>query len=280
MNLRNSQNILIYALLSSIAVVLTTPLLYMLSIALSSEKTVAENAFTIWPKEWYWANFAQILFGSRIPVYLKNSITICVFAVIGQVFVSSFVAYGFARLRAPGKSLIFMVLLATMMIPQEVTMIPQFLIYRQLHMINTLFPLILPNFFGGAFNIFLLRQSIMRISFAFDEAAQIEGANYLHIWWYLILPMLKPIAIAVSIFTFSWNWGWFTGPLIYLNSPDKYPLALGLYFFTQTSNQGAIPPWNLIMVTAVILALPMLLVYSLGQKYVYSANIGLGSTLR
>ena len=120
----------------------------------------------------------------------------------------------------------------------------------------------------------------MRIPYAFDEAAIVEGASYPRIWMNLILPMIKPILVAIGIFTFSWNWGWFTGPLIYLSSSTKFPLALGLYFFTETSNKGAIPPWNLIMVTSLLLALPMLLVYALGQKYVYSANIGAGSTLK
>ena len=241
---------------------------------------MAENAFTLLPGEWVLSNFVDIFSRSEVGTYFLNSLKICVFAVLGQVFASCFVAYGFARFRAPGKNLLFMLLLATMMIPAEVTMIPQFLIFKELRMIDTLYPMILPNFFGGAFNVFLLRQSIMRIPMAFDEAALVEGAGYFTIWRRLILPMCKPILVAVGIFTFSWNWGWFTGPLIYLSSSSKFPLALGLYYFTETSNRGAIPPWNLIMVTSLFLALPMLLVYSLGQKYVSTMNIGSGGSLK
>ncbi len=120
----------------------------------------------------------------------------------------------------------------------------------------------------------------MRIPYAYDEAAIVEGVSYPRIWLSLILPMIKPILVAIGIFTFSWNWGWFTGPLIYLSSPEKFPLALGVYFITETSSKGAIPPWNLIMVTALMLTLPMILVYALGQKYVYTANIGSGSSLK
>ena len=269
-----------YLILTIVAAILVLPLVYMISIALASDKTVAENAFTIFPKELIFQNFVTIFEKSRVAQYTYNSFMICAFSIVGQLTVSAFVAYGFARLRAPGKNLLFMVLLATMMIPAEVTMIPQFLIYRKLHWIDTWMPLIIPNFFGGAFNIFLIRQTIMRVPTAFDEAAFVEGLGYFGIWSRLIVPMIKPILVAISIFTFSWNWGWFTGPLIYLTSPEKFPLALGVYFITETSNKGAIPPWNLIMVTSLILTLPMILVYSLGQKYVYSANIGSGDILK
>jgi multiple sugar transport system permease protein len=274
------EKLITYMLLTVIAAILILPFFYMISIALSSDKTVAENAFTVFPREYRFDNVKRIFATSLVGTYVINSIKLCLFAIVGQLVASSFVAYGFARLRAKGKNFLFMVLLATMMIPAEVTMIPQFLIFRSLGMIDTLYPLVLPNFFGGAFNIFLLRQSVMRIPYAFDEAAIVEGVSYPRIWLSLILPMIKPILVAIGIFTFSWNWGWFTGPLIYLSSPEKFPLALGVYFITETSSKGAIPPWNLIMVTALMLTLPMILVYALGQKYVYTANIGSGSSLK
>lgn len=271
---------IIYILLTGISIILLIPFIYMISIALSSDKTVAQNAFTIIPLEYNWQNISKVFIETKIASYFKNSVLISFLAIVGQVVVSSFVAYGFARFRASGKNIIFVILLSTMMIPQEVTMIPQFLIFREFRMIDTIWPLVIPNFFGGAFNIFLIRQSIMRIPYAYDEAAIVEGVGYVRIWSQLIMPMIKPILVAISIFTFSWNWGWFTGPLIYLSTPEKFPLALGLYFFTETSNKGAIPPWNLIMVTSLCLAIPMLIVYSIGQKYVYTANIGSGSSLK
>lgn len=279
-NRRDGEKTFLYLLLTLIALILIAPFIYMVSIALSSDKTVAQNAFTLIPREFVIANFKAIFAKSQIIYYFVNSMFICIFAILGQVMVSSFVAYGFARFKVKEKNFLFIILLATMMIPSEVTMIPQFLIFRSFKLIDTLWPLIIPNFFGGAFNIFLLRQTIMQIPYAFDEAALVEGAGFIHIWSRLILPMIHPVLVAVGIFTFSWNWGWFTGPLIYLSSSQKFPLALGLYFFTETSNKGAIPPWNLIMVTALVLAIPMLIVYAVGQKYVYTANIGTGSSLK
>jgi len=275
-----TENLITYVLLAAVTVVLVVPFIYMISISLSSDKTVAENAFTVLPREFVWQNFVIIFEKSRVGTYFLNSLKLCLFSIAGQILISAFVAYGFARFRAPGKNIVFMILMATMMIPAEVTMIPQFLIFRKLGWIDTYLPLVIPNFFGGAFNIFLLRQSIMRIPRAFDEAALVEGAGYPLIWGRIIMPVLKPILVAIAIFTFSFNWGWFTGPLIYLSEPLKYPLALGVYFITETSNKGAIPPWNLIMVTSIFLTVPMIAVYSLGQKYVYSANIGMGDIMK
>jgi multiple sugar transport system permease protein len=263
-----------YTVLAAVTVVLLLPFVYMLSISLSSDKTVAENAFSLWPHEARFDNYSTAFSNPAMPWYLFNSIVLCALAIVGQTVSSSLVAYGFARFRVRAKGLIFMVLLATMMIPGEITMIPQFLIFKELGWLDTLLPLIVPNFFGGAFNIFLLRQVMMSIPYSFDEAAKMEGAGPLLIWRTIIVPMIKPTLVAVDIFTFAYNWGWFTGPLIYITSQENYPLALGAYFMTSTFNKGAIPPWNLIMVASMFLTVPMILVYTLGQKYVYSANIG------
>jgi multiple sugar transport system permease protein len=154
------------------------------------------------------------------------------------------------------------------------------LIFKELGWLDSLLPLIVPNIFGGAFNIFLLRQVMMTIPLSYDEAVIMEGGSHFWLWRKVILPMVKPTLVAVAIFTFSWNWGWFSGPLIYITTQENYPLALGTYFMTATSNSGAIPPWNQIMVTSMLLTVPMILVYTLGQKYVYSANIGSNDILK
>lgn len=269
-----------YAILLVVTVLLLLPFVYMVSISLASDKTVAENAFGLWPKEWEGANYLKALANPAMPIYLFNSVVLCVLAIAGQVLASSLVAFGFARFKVKIKGVVFMVLLATMMIPGEITMIPQFLIFKELGWLNTLLPLIVPNFFGGAFNIFLLRQVMMSIPYSFDEAAKMEGAGNLRIWRTIMMPMIKPTLAAIAIFTFAYNWGWFTGPLIYITSQENYPLALGAYFMTATSNKGAIPPWNLIMVASMFLTIPMILVYTFGQKYVYSANIGSNDILK
>jgi multiple sugar transport system permease protein len=247
---------------------LGTPLLYVFSIALASDETTYLAAFTLIPKEFNWDNFVRIFqMDLNFGRFFLNSFTLVIFAIIGQVVSSSMVAYAFARLRAPGKNTLFMILLSTMMIPGEVTMIPSFVLFRYLGWINTLLPLIVPNFFTNAFNVFLLRQFIARIPTELDEAAQLDGLGFFGIYTRIILPLIRPALIAIAIFTFTWNWGWFMGPLIYINDFDKAPLALGVQILSATSSSGQVPPWNMVMVGSLLLTLPMLLVYFFGQRY-------------
>lgn len=267
-----------YLLLSGLGLLLAAPFVYMISMALASDATSAKLTFTFLPQEFRFENFVTV-FSSRLNFsgFLWNSLVLVFFAVIGQVFVSSLVAYAFARLRAPGKEVIFIVLLATMMIPAEVTLIPQFVLFSRLGWINTLLPIIVPNFFGGAYNIFLLRQFITRIPVELDEAAQIDGLNYFSIFLRIILPLIYPALAAVAIFTFVWNWGAFFGPLIYINDVEKMPLALGVQILSATNSAGQIPPWNLVMVGALILTVPMILVYFFGQRFMDQVSLSGGS---
>jgi multiple sugar transport system permease protein len=164
-----------------------------------------------------------------------------------------------------------------MMIPGEVTMVPQFIIFRHLDWINTFYPLIVPSFFAGAFNVFLIRQFVMSIPKSLDEAAMIDGMGHPGIYWKIIMPLTYPILAAIAIFSFSYNWGNFMGPLIYINDPEKMPLALGVQLLT-TVGGGQMPPWNLVMIASLFLTIPMVLVYLFGQRYVYEANISGGSS--
>lgn len=267
-----------YGLLAFFGLALVLPFIFMISISLASPATTTKLSFTIFPSEFEFSNYLKVFTEESVGRWILNSVLIVTFCILGQVFVSSFVAFGFARLNAPGKSIIFMVLLSTMMIPGEVTMIPQFVIFRKLGWINTYLPLIVPNFFGGAFNIFLIRQFITRIPTALDDAAKIDGLGYLGIYARIILPLIRPILVTVAIFTFQWNWGWFMGPLIYINDIDKAPLALGVQILSATSSLGEAPKWNLVMVASMLLTLPMILVFFFGQKYVFEANISGGSS--
>jgi len=233
-------------------------------------------AFTLFPREFRFENFVRVFTDYRMGTYLKNSIIITAFTVFGSVLSASFVAYGFARIRAKGSGFLFIVLLSTMMIPGEVTMVPQFIIYRELGWINTFLPLIVPSFFAGAFNVFLIRQFVMGIPRSLDEAAMIDGMGHLGIYAKIILPLTYPILAAIGIFSFAWNWGNFMGPLIYINDPKKTPLALGVQLISTVSG-GQMPPWNMVMVASMFLTIPMILVYTFGQKYVYEANINSGS---
>ncbi|GAA3474488.1 carbohydrate ABC transporter permease [Nonomuraea roseola] len=267
-----------YATLTVLAAVFTAPLLFMVSMSLSSDATSARAEFSLWPTEWEFGNFVTA-FTSDLPMgsFLLNSLILTGFAVLGQVFVSAMVAYAFARLRAPGKNALFVVLLSTLMLPAEITLIPQFTLFSELGWVDTLLPLIVPNLFGGAYNIFLMRQFVSRIPRSLDEAAALDGLGYFRIFTRIVLPMMKPALIAVGIFTFSWNWGWFMGPLIYLSSQEKMPLALGVQVMYATGGAGQVPPWNLVMVGSLVLTLPMIVVYFFGQKYMHELSVTAGS---
>ena len=267
-----------YGLLTFLGLILILPFVFMISISLAGPATTAKLSFTVFPSEYEFSNYIDIFTEEQVGRWFLNSVFLVAFCIIGQVFVSSLVAYGFARLNAPGKNLIFLVLLSTMMIPSEVTMIPQFVIFRKLGWLNSYKPLIIPNFFGGAFNIFLIRQFITRIPTSLDDAAKIDGLGYLGIYFRIILPLIRPILVTVAIFTFQWNWGWFMGPLIYINDIDNAPLALGVQILSATSGLGEAPKWNMVMVASMLLTLPMILVFFFGQKYVFEANISGGSS--
>jgi multiple sugar transport system permease protein len=276
--MRARDSVTSYGVLTVVSAILAAPFVFMVSIALSSDASVQKAAFTLIPREFEVANFVRVL-GSDAQMgrWILNSLVIVVFACLGQMFVSAMVAYAFARLRAPGRSVLFAVLLSTMMVPAEVTIIPQFVLFRGLGWIDTLLPLIVPNLFGGAYNIFLMRQFVTRIPRELDEAAQVDGLGYLGIFVRIILPLMKPVLVAVGVFSFSFSWGWFFGPLIYLNTESKYPLALGVQFLAGTSTNAQTPPYNLVMVGALFLTLPMAAVYFFSQRYIYQVNLSTGS---
>jgi multiple sugar transport system permease protein len=268
-----------YLFLIGLGALLAAPFMYMISMALASNATSSKLTFTFIPGEFHFENFARVFTsGLNFGRFLVNSLVLVFFSIVGQVLVSSLVAYAFARLRAPGKEIIFVILLSTMMIPSEVTLIPQFVLFTKLGWVNTLLPLIVPNFFGGAFNIFLLRQFITRIPMELDEAAQIDGLNFFGIYLKIILPLIRPALVAVAIFTFVWNWGAFFGPLIYINDVAKMPLALGVQILSATNSAGQIPPWNLVMVGALVLTVPMILIYFFGQRFMDQLSLSGGST--
>lgn len=267
-----------YAILTVVSAILMAPLVFIVSIALSSDQTTRELSFTFFPTEFEFGNFVTAFTsGLPIPQFLLNSFLIVFFACVGMVASSALVAYGFARLRAPGKGIIFVILLSTMMIPAEVLLIPQFVVFRELGWIDTLLPLIVPNFFANAYNVFLMRQFISRIPGELDEAAKLDGLGHFGVFRRIVLPLMTPVLIAVAIFTFTFNWGYFFGPLIYINSEENMPLALGIQILSATSSGAQTPPWNIVMVGAIILIVPMVMVYYFGQRYLYESGLVSGS---
>lgn len=274
---QNIYNVITYVILIFIGFLMMAPFIYMISISLATPETTSKMLFTFFPKEFHFENYIQVFSDERILRWFFNSIVLVTFTIIGQIFMSSMVAFGFARINYRHKNKIFVVLLATMMIPQQITMIPQFVIFSKLNMVNTLLPIIIPNFFGGAYNIFLCRQFIMTIPLSLDEAAKIDGLGWFGIYTRIILPLIKPILVAIGIFTFNYNWGAFMEPLIYINDVKKMPLSLGVQVLSATSSVGATPEWNIIMVASLLLTIPMILLFIFGQKYVFEMNISIGS---
>lgn len=271
------KKIIIYAILILFSVAFLTPFVYMVSIALASDGTANKAAYTIFPHEFEVQNFIRIFTESNVPVWLANSLILTVTNTILTLVSSSMVAYGFARFRARGKSVIFMILLSTMMIPTQVTLIPQFVIFKNLGWINTMLPLIIPNLFGSPFYIFMLRQFIMRLPISLDEAAKIDGMSYWGIYTKIILPLIKPAMAAVAIFAIMGNWNWFFEPMIYLNQTEKYPLSIGVQILSAVGHAGQLPLWNLMMAASMILVIPMILLFFMGQKQLFELDINVGS---
>ncbi|MDP6702183.1 MAG: carbohydrate ABC transporter permease, partial [Candidatus Latescibacteria bacterium] len=195
--------------------------------------------------------------------YIFNSLYLALLTIVGQVFSCSLVAYAFARLQWPGRELWFGILLATMMLPGQVTMIPVFMIFRALGWYNTLKALWVPSFFGSAFFIFMLRQFMKGIPRDLEEAAKIDGCSFFGIYWRIILPLIKPALAAVAIFTFMNTWNDFMGPLIYINDQRLYPLALGLFDFRSEHSSE----YGMLMAASTLMTLPVIAIFFLAQRY-------------
>jgi multiple sugar transport system permease protein len=196
-------------------------------------------------------------------VYLKNTMIIVVFSVIGTVLSCAVVSYAFSRMKFPGKEALFTVVLSTMMLPAAVTLMPQFLIFRDLGWIDTLYPLWVPAFFGSAFNIFLLRQFFMQIPMELEDAAKIDGCTYIRTFWRIMLPLVKPALAVVAVTTFVGAWNNFMGPLIYISSPEHMPLSYALQLFQSDRNGEP----GLLMAFATLCMLPVLGVFFFAQRY-------------
>lgn len=260
----------LYAIVLFLCVVFGFPLFWTL---MSSFKTAPEMfAFPpVWiPESFQWDNYYQVLVIPRIPVirWALNSTIIVVLGTAGTLISSSLVAYSFARFEWRGRNALFMITLATMMIPAQVTLIPQFVLFHKLGWINTLLPLWVPLWFGGnGFAIFLMRQFFMSLPRDLDEAALIDGASFFRIFWSILLPLCKPVLATLGIITVIAQWGDFLGPLIYLNSPEKFTVSVGLQFFNTTPEVGGDPMQHLLMAACILSIIPVVTIFFLGQRF-------------
>jgi multiple sugar transport system permease protein len=259
---RLTQSALQHGVLVAIGLLFLAPLLWMISSSLKANDQLFV-AQPIWvPQPPRWENYPKALNYIPFFTYLKNTLFICGMCVIGSLLSCSLVAYGFSRIDWPGREPLFFVLLATMMLPAQVTMIPSFLLFRWLGWYGTYKPLIVPSFFASAFLVFLLRQFFLTIPKELSEAARIDGASEFTTFARVILPLAKPALATVALFTFLSHWNDFLGPLLYLKDQSKYTLALGLQQFLNAYRSE----WGLLMAASTVVTVPIIVLFFFTQR--------------
>jgi multiple sugar transport system permease protein len=265
----------VYLVLVIGTVVMLLPLTWMLSSSLKLEHRVFQFPPRLIPDPIRLQNYVDALTYKPFGVYLRNTAFLVVMNELAIVLASSFCGYGFARLRFPGRDLWFGLVLTTLMVPQVVLMVPLFVIFSRLKWIDTFLPLTVPFFFGGgAFNVFLMRQFFRTIPEELADAARIDGCNEFAIYARIMMPLAKPALITVAIFTFLATWNDFMGPLLYINSPERFTLAVGLANFRASFGSGlrdmgagGRSRWDLLMAFAMTMTAPVVLVFFLAQRY-------------
>lgn len=260
--------VLLYVVAVVVALLFCLPFFWTVASSLKSQAELYTYPPTIWPQEFHWENYGLVFSLAPFGQFILNTVFVTACAMIGQVLSASAVAYGFSRFRFPGRNALFFVVLSTLMLPWQVTIVPTFLLFRSLGWINTFLPLIIPSFFGGgAFSIFLLRQFFLTIPKDLDEAAKIDGASSPRIFWSILLPLSKPALATVAIFSFLEHWNEFIGPLIYLNSTAKFTISIGLRYFMSSPMTGDEPRDAILMAASLIVAAPPLILFFLAQRF-------------
>lgn len=254
---------LVLAVLWGVAILFLIPFLWMLSSSLKPNYQMFETPPRWIPNPPRWENYSEALTILPFDLYVRNTALITLLTIIGHLTSCTLIAYAFARLRAPGRDLLFVVMLATMMLPYPVTMTPLYVLFNRLGWINTILPLTAPAFLGSPFYIFLMRQFFLTIPRDFEDAARIDGANTLQIIARIMAPMALPALATVTIFTFQATWNDFLAPLIYLQKPELYTVTLGLQFFRSTYTTN----WAYLMAASLVTTLPVIIVFFAAQRY-------------
>jgi ABC-type glycerol-3-phosphate transport system permease component len=262
-----------YVVMTTLALIFMIPLLWMLSTSLKARWEIFA-----WPPEWvpetaHWGNYVEAFTKYPLGRFMLNTLVLVAFNLVGQMLVVPLVAYGFARLEFPGKRVLFVMVLATMMIPGHIKLIPLFTAYHRLDLIDTYVPLILPAFFGSPFFIFLMVQYMRTIPRDLDDAARIDGASTWGILYKVLLPLCKPPLTVIFVFTFLWTWNEFLHPLIFLNTFETFPIQVGLSLFRGRYSVE----WNLFMAATLVSILPILVLYFFAQERLIGgiASVGL-----
>jgi multiple sugar transport system permease protein len=264
-----------YTFMTALSLVFAIPLFWMLSTSLKNQTQIF-----IYPPKWIpnpmqWDNFAEVFRQVPFALYIRNTLWLILWNIVGTVLSNSLVAYSFARMRYPGRDKLFMVLIGTLMIPWTVLMIPTFIAFHMIGWYNTYLPLIVPAFFASPFSVFFMRQYMMTIPLELDEAARIDGAGRLRTLFQVLLPLCKPVLAIMVIGTFTGIWNDLMGPLIYLEDSNKYTVAIGIAMF-KSSRLRAID-WNLLMAASLMSTIPLIIIYYSFQDYLIGgiASVGL-----
>lgn len=264
----SAESVVFYLVIAILSVIFLFPFFWTVMSSLKQPFELFQFPPAIFPAVPQWQNYLTVLTTVPFLLWVWNSLIVVTLSTVGVVVSSSIVAYSFARFEYRGRDSFFMLTLATMMLPAQVTLIPQFILFNALGWINTLLPLWVPFLFGGgAFYIFLLRQFLMSLPADLDEAALIDGASYFQVFWSVLLPLCQPALAAVAIISFVSTWNDFLSPLIYLNSQEKFTLALGLQFFQNVPEEGGMPLQHLLMAASVMAIIPCLVLFFSFQRY-------------
>ncbi len=262
--IRTAKTLGSHAVLILGSIVMLIPFAWMVSISLGTQSQLFKQPPQWIPNPLLFSNYPQALTQLKFATYLGNTAFITAFALLGQLISVTMVAFAFARLRWPGRNILFVAMLGTMMIPPQVTQIPLYIVWKNIGAIDSYWPLIVPAYFGDAYLIFLSRQFFMTIPIELEEAARVDGCGYRDIYIRVFLPLAVPLLLTISLFAILWNWNDFYGPLIYLTSPEKFTLQLGLRTFTSQYFRLNYP---LFMAAATTIVMPIIVIFLFGQRY-------------
>ncbi len=261
-----------YTVVTLFAILFIFPFLFMISTSLKSIEEIFSKGFSLIPREIHLENYKNAFQTIPYLKYTMNTLFITLMNVFGQLLVSPMVAYSLSKVKWFGKKIVFALVLATMLLPYQVTMIPVYIIWQRLGFVGTYVPLILPAFFGHAFYIIILRQFFMTIPDSLLESARIDGASEFKIYWKIILPICKPALSAVAIFTFLFAWSDFLGPLLYLTSKENFTLSLGLQQFLSEHTVA----WEQLTAAAAMFTIPIVIIFFFFQRYFIEGIVSTG----
>lgn len=256
------RKVLLYALLIIIGIIMVVPFLWMISTSLKEQYDTVKIPPVWIPNPPRWQNYVDLFTQQPMLQFMLNTIKIVLFVVLGQLFFSSLAAYSFARIKFKGRTVMFFFYIATLMVPGQVTMIPTYLMFAKVGLVDNHIVLILPAFFS-AFGVFLLRQFFMSLPKELEEAAEIDGCNPFTTYYRIMLPLIVPAMLTLGVFTLMNTWNDYMGPLIYLTTPEKYTMTLGIAYFKGVYTTQ----WNLVMAGSVLSVIPILVAYLCAQKY-------------